>query len=218
LPQLLKNLPGKKEKTPKSFGSKFSLTASAGPDYSSVHFKYKGEVRLAYGIGIGYAINDRFSIRTGIYAGRKVYKADSKTYKTGYIPVGYKVEGIDADCYVMEIPVNLVYNLKSSRKHGWFASAGLSSYFMKKEDYLYKVTDSWGNPKTWLYEHRNENKHPFSVVNLSAGYQYNFNKRFSLLAEPYVKMPIGSGVGRGKVMLNNTGVLFTAAFKPFGKK
>jgi len=36
-------------------------------------------------------------------------------------------------------------------------------------------------------------------------------------AEPYVKLPIG-GVGEGKVMLNSTGVLFTAAWKPFGKK
>jgi hypothetical protein len=207
--------PAKKEKSPKSFGSRFSLTASAGPDYSSVHFKYKGEVRLAYGIGVGYAINDRFTIRTGIYAGRKVYNADSKTYKTGYIPTGYKVEDINADCYVIEVPVNLVYNFATSKNHGWFASAGLSSYFMKEEDYQYNVTYMGVQRKTWYYEHRNENTHPFSVVTLSAGYQYNLNKRFSLSAEPYVKMPIGNGVGSGKVMLNNTGVLFTAAWKPF---
>jgi hypothetical protein len=212
------DMPAKKEKSPKSFGSRFSLTASAGPDYSSVHFKYKGEVRLAYGIGVGYAINDRLTIRTGIYAGRKVYTADSKTYKTGYIPAGYKLEDINADCYVIEVPVNLVYNFATSKNHGWFASAGLSSYFMKKEEYLYNVTYMGGQRKTWLYEHRNENTHPFSVVNLSAGYQLNFNKRFSLLAEPYVKMPIGKGVGSGKVMLNNAGILFTAGWKPFGKR
>ena len=65
--------------------------------------------------------------------------------------------------------------------------------------------------------YKNENSHIFSVINLSGGYQYHFSDRFSLMAEPYVKIPL-SGVGQGKVNLNSGGILFTAGFKPFLKK
>jgi hypothetical protein len=54
------------------------------------------------------------------------------------------------------------------------------------------------------------------VVNLSGGYQYHFSKRFSLLAEPYLKMPV-SGIGFGKVKLNSAGVLITASLRPFAR-
>lgn len=208
-----------KEHSAKSFSSRLILSASAGPDYSSVKLSQTGEVKLNYGIGVGYQINDRFTLRTGLYAGSKVYTANAKSYKTPYQngPYSYKLTSIDADCYVVEVPLNLVYNFKSSKNHNWFVSAGLSSYFMKKEDYIYTYTNPVGEKYSHLWEFRNENQHPFSVVGLSAGYQYSFNKRFSLLAEPYLKMPLG-GVGDGKVRLNNTGILFTAAWKPFGRK
>lgn len=218
-PVVANNKPAKKERSSKSFVSRLSLTASAGPDYSSIKFKYSGEVRLNYGIGVSYAINDRFSLRTGFYAGSKVYSADSNSYKTKYPGGGYnyKLDAIDANCYVIEVPVNLVYNFKTAKDHNWFGSAGLSSYFMKKEDYLYTYMAPNGQKYSHLWEFRNENKHPFSVVSLSAGYQRKFNDRFSLSAEPYVKLPLG-GVGDGKVMLNGAGILFTAGWKPFGKK
>jgi len=209
----------KKDRSPKSFLSRLGFTASAGPDYSSVKFKYAGQVKLNYGIGLSYAINDRFTLRTGFYAGSKVYSADSNSYHTPYTggPYSYKLDAVDADCFVYEVPVNLVYNFKGTKNHNFFASAGLSSYFMKKEDYVYTYISPSGQKYSHLWQFRNENKHPFSIISLSAGYQYNFSKRFSMLAEPYVKLPIG-GVGDGKVMLNNTGVLFTAAWKPFRKK
>jgi len=218
-PAVVNNKPAKKERSPKSFISKLSLTASAGPDYSSVKFKYSGQVRLNYGFGLSYAINEKFSLRTGFYAGSKVYSADSNSYKTHTNNGTYlsKLQGIAADCYVFEVPVSLAYNFKTAKDHNWFASAGLSSYIMKKEDYLYTFIAPNGQKYSHLYEYRNENKHPFSVVSLSAGYQHKFSNKFSLAAEPYVKLPIG-GVGEGKVMLNSTGVLFTAAWKPFGKK
>ena len=62
----------------------------------------------------------------------------------------------------------------------------------------------------------NQNKHYFSVVDISAGYEHSINKRFSIIAEPYVKLPL-SGIGIGKIKLNSAGVLFTAAIKPFLK-
>ena len=59
-----------------------------------------------------------------------------------------------------------------------------------------------------------ENKHYFSVLTLSGGYQKNIGKSFSIMAEPYIKLPL-SGVGYGKVKLNSGGLLISVAYKPF---
>jgi hypothetical protein len=213
-----KNEPAKKEKQSKSFASKLSLYVSAGPDLSSVGFKHSGQVKGQVGVGVGYAISDKLGIRTGFYAGRKIYSADSASYKSIYVNnPNMTLEKVDANCFVYEIPVNLIYSFNPSKQHSWFASAGLSSYIMKEEKYnlLYKY--GWaGTQYVHQSEYRNENSHFFSILSLSGGYKYNFSKRFSLLAEPYVKFPL-SGIGAGKVKLNNAGVLFTAALKPFGK-
>jgi hypothetical protein len=209
--------PVSKKKTIKSPSSKISFNFSAGPDISSVGVN-PGKFQVQYGIGVGYSISDRFTIRTGFYAARKIYSADSTNYKTDFTsgPYSFKLSNIDANCLVYEIPLTVSYNFGAAKKHNWFVSTGLSSFIMKKEKYGYTYTNPWGQTMLHTYSYNNKNTHLFSVVNLSGGYQYNFNKRFSLLAEPYVKLPVG-GVGVGKVKLNSAGVLFTASFRPFVK-
>jgi hypothetical protein len=43
------------------------------------------------------------------------------------------------------------------------------------------------------------------VLNLAAGYERDLSAHWSVLAEPYVKLPMG-GVGAGKVRLASGGV------------
>jgi hypothetical protein len=87
---------------------------------------------------------------------------------------------------------------------------------MKKEKYVYNYETSAGNTYTYPYETRNENKHYFSVLNLSAGYTRDISNTVSLTAEPYVDVPL-VGIGVGKVHLTSAGVLFTVSVKPFKK-
>ena len=87
---------------------------------------------------------------------------------------------------------------------------------MKKEKYDYLYNSPAGQTYNYVKTINNENKHYFSVITLSAGYQYNFNNRLSLIAEPYLKLPL-SGIGAGKIKLNSTGLLFTGIIKPFRK-
>jgi len=88
---------------------------------------------------------------------------------------------------------------------------------MKKEsyDYYYKYPSGYVDTKSWSIS--NKNQHYFAILDISAGYQYNFNKRVSLISEPYLKIPM-VGVGAGKVKLNSGGILFTLSVKPFYKK
>jgi hypothetical protein len=205
----------KDPKSKTSTGSKFSLNLSAGPDVSAVGVDNPGKIDMLYGVGVGYALSKRLTIRTGFFAVSKIYTADSGDYKTTY-PI-HKLNKIDANCLVYEIPVTLVYNFPSVKKHNWFVAGGLSSYLMKKETYGYHYENAWGQPQYYKRSYENENKHLFSVINLSGGYQYHFTDRFSIMAEPYIKIPT-SGVGEGKVKLNSAGMLFTVGFKPFVRK
>ena len=64
--------------------------------------------------------------------------------------------------------------------------------------------------QTAEYNFFNENKHVFSIVNLSAGYEKTWN-RFGLQVSPYAKLPL-KGIGGGKVKLASAGVLVSAKY------
>jgi hypothetical protein len=86
---------------------------------------------------------------------------------------------------------------------------------MKRETYHYYYKDQLGQDRYKSWTIFNENKHYFSVLTLSAGYQRNINKTFFVSAEPYLKMPL-SGIGYGKIKLNSAGVQFSVGAKLFG--
>jgi hypothetical protein len=209
----------KKQKNNSSFANNFFISVSAGPDLSKVGDN-TGEVRAVYGAGIGYQISKKFSVRTGFYAARKVYTADPGDYHPpnnfwGYYP---NLENIEANCKVYDIPVTVDYTISSNKKQSWFASVGLSSLLMKEETYDYYFKPNYSPTYiTYTKTINNQNKHYFSVLNLSGGYTRVLNKNISLQAEPYLKIAL-DGVGYGKVKLNSGGVLFSAVIKPFAKK
>ena len=208
-----------KQKNKSSFANNFFVSVSAGPDFSAVGGN-AGELRLAYGAGIGFQISKKFSVRTGFYAARKVYSADPEDYHppTNFWSYYPNLENIDANCKVYEIPVTVDYKISSNKKESWFASVGLSSLLMKEETYEYYFKpNSSPNYITYTKTIHDQNKHYFSVLNLSGGYTRVLNKNISLQAEPYVKIAL-EGVGYGKVNLNSGGLLFSAIIKPFAKK
>ena len=174
-----------------------------------------GKTTLVYGAGIGYTLN-RFAIRAGIFASKKIYWASPDDYTLSRTPPpSVKFEGADANCDVVEIPVKLSYSFIDKDKSSWFAGAGLSSYIMKKESYVFTYKTPSGTIP-YPYEAKNENKHYFSILNLSAGYTRRISNTVSLTAEPYVDIPM-VGIGVGKVHLNSAGILFSVGVKPFKK-
>ena len=208
-----------KKKSKSSKSSFFFLSASAGPDISMTGISSPGRMKWVGGIGAGYTFKEKFTLRAGFYTARKIYTATPEYYHAPSAFYAYypNLEKIDADCKVYEIPVTLSYNFSRTAKKNLFVSAGLSSYLMKRETYnfyyKYYATGPTVNRKRTVY---NDNQHYFSVISLSAGYQRNIGKSFSVTAEPYVKIPF-QGVGFGKVPLNSAGVLFTVGYKPFRK-
>ncbi len=210
----------KKKNSNTKSNSAFFFTLSAGPDISFVGKDKLGTAKLLAGGGLGYTFNNQFSIRIGFYSGRKVYTASPGAYNPPSVFYSYYpyLEKVDADCKVYEIPIAFSYNFSKSSKQSIFASAGVSAYLMKSEKYKYFYKNYPTGPT--LNRERiinNGNKHYFSTLTLSGGYQRNINKNIFFIVEPYVKLPL-SGVGYGNVKLKSGGVLFSIGIKPFGTK
>ncbi len=212
-----KNSPDKETTTnaKNSFSRNFGITISAGPDISGVRIKDAGKVTISYGAGVSYAISKRFTLRTGFYVSKKIYYAGSNDY---HLPSGVAnsiyLQNVDANCNVYEIPLTASYSFGKTKNHSWFAAAGFSSYLMKKESYQYNYKTATGQTWSRNWSVKNQNQHFFSILDLSGGYEYILNKRFSIMAEPYISLPL-SGIGLGKIKLSSGGMLFTLTVKPF---
>jgi len=209
----------KEGKRKKGFANNFAISLSAGPEYSSTRSFSNGQWRLQYGAGLQYSFSKHFTLRTGFYAGSKVYSAKGSDYHPPAVFWTYypNLQKVDADCKVYEVPINLSYSFAAKGNHHFFAAAGVSSVWMKKETYEYYYKDAAGQDQSRKRSISNQNNHLFSTAQVSAGYQRQLNSRFSLAAEPYMKVPL-SGIGYGKVKLKNGGMLLTISYKPFIKK
>jgi hypothetical protein len=202
----------KNSTTKKSILSNFEISVTGAADITTVKFKKSDALSTAFGFGITYFINKKISIGTGIGIAQKLYNADSVDYKKiFYLPWYSRLTNIAANCRVIEVPINIQYNLKAKGNVSWTAVAGVSNYFMKSEDYVYEYTVS-GVPKTIMYSYSNKNNHLLSIVNLSLAYRRTINTQWSWQLAPFAKIPL-TGVGEGKVQLSSIGLQGSIHFK-----
>ncbi len=204
------------KKKDNSFAGNMAFTFTAGADVSYIDINNAGTTKLFYGAGISYTVGKHLRIGAGLYVSDKVYTAHPYQYKFTGGSYNPNLKSIDADCKVYEIPLSVYYSFGNAKKHSWFAGLGGSTLLMKKEVYDYNYQTPAGQWYSYAKTYSNVNKHYFSVLTISGGYQYNLNKRLSVIAEPYLKLPLG-GVGAGKIALKSTGLAFTAVLKPFVK-
>lgn len=175
-------------------------------DVSSVKFQSARAPGIGAGIVIGYQLNKHVSIESGIYWQKKFYYSDAKYYnpKTPYTAPSYKLLNVDGNCTMYEIPFNVKYDFKIAAKSKWFAVAGMSSYFMKKENYTY-TSESWGRTSQKDISYDNSSNTWLSVINVSAGYQHQLGRSGTFRVEPYLKLPV-KGFGWGRLPIMSGGI------------
>lgn len=198
----------------------FAVRFGYAPDLSTVGFKGFSKPGAAVSLLAEYQVIKRLYLQSGVIWSNKVYRGDSADYD---IPkelhyYGPKAIGLAGVCKVFELPVNLRYDIFQGEKSRWYAGAGVSSYHMNAETYTYKFENDkdpritakyrgWRGSTGWWW---------LSHINASAGYEYRISKNLSLMAEPYVRLPL-KGVGYGKVRLVTTGVWLSVRCTPFFK-
>lgn len=182
-----------------------SLSISAGPEFNSASSLIGGNPGFSVGLAFGVGVTKNLSLQTGIHYSIKDYHTNNYAYKLNNERVQGLISGVEASCAVLEIPLLVSYRISENYKRSIDLNAGISSYFMLREDYRFKYTPQSGIEDRFV-ERRNENQHYLSVVNLSATYFIKVKKeQLHLGFEPFVKIPL-SGVGEGKVNLKSSGI------------
>jgi len=177
----------------------------SGVDLSSIHFQ-STKSGMTKGLILGYAFNNKWSVETGLLWDNKKFYDDGTYFSpAGYTPTpGVTIVAVNGKSRLHELPLNLKYNI-IPKKHTLFATAGLSSYFMRSENYDYEYVQN-NQPGGHNYlSYKNETKNWFSVANVSVGYSHKLGSIGTIRIEPYLKVPI-KHLGVGNMPITSTGL------------
>jgi hypothetical protein len=202
-----------KKKKDNSNNKGFEIGLVAGPDMSNVRFTDMDKPGYNVGLQIAYRLSNRWSVNTGLLYTRKNYTVQGKDFtkpNTGWWQ-SLDLHVVDGYCQMFDIPLNVRYDFAFNNKQRWFASAGASSYIMTSEYYNYDYTYN-GVRSQSPRDRDSTSTYLFSILNLSAGFERALNKRFSVQAEPYLKIPM-KGLGYGKLNLNSYGIYFSVKYR-----
>jgi hypothetical protein len=194
----------KKDKTKKN--NYFYTGIVAAPDFSTVKMQSIKATGYTVGILLGYKFSSKFAIETGAYFDSKKYYTDGKYFSSKNVPwLNYiNLYNVDGWCDMIDVPLNLRYDFSTTKKNTWFAAAGLSTYFMFKENYTYDYEYN-GNVLTSSAKYTKGSQNWFSIINVSAGYEHTIGKLGSLRLEPYLKIPL-TGMGTGSLPIMSAGL------------
>ena len=177
-----------------------------GPDISTIKFQTVKNIGVSMGILTGYKINKKISIESGVLWDIKNYYSEGEYFNTKNIrmPANAKIKEITGTCNMIEVPLMVKYNFKSSGKTNLSASAGISSYFMQKESYDYEMV-RYGQQYPYSSTYKNSSTDLFAVANIALGYNREIKRGIILRVEPYIKIPV-KGVGIGSLPIMSTGL------------
>ncbi|MDT3405528.1 hypothetical protein [Mucilaginibacter terrae] len=201
----------KKKPSEEIIGAKHPIVLSiiAAPDFNGVGSAFsRTQIGTNAGLLLSVGITRKLFITTGAVYARKPYMVGMDKYKTSFT-FGTQPNDVSADCRVLDIPLNIDYQLYNKGRNLLSIGTGLSSYFMLRENYHFNYNQYYVGPSD--YNIRNQNKHILGVVNLNATYQRRINSQFGFNVQPYMKLPI-TNIGYGQVNLKSTGVAIGASW------
>jgi hypothetical protein len=178
----------------------------AGPDLSTVKWQELQNPGYSLGFVVGLRFNKRLAIEASALWDHKVYytSAEYAETKKMNLPGTVRVDDINGNCNMLEIPISLRYDFWKLKKGTIYATAGFSSYIMMKENYNYSADNgsySWDANRSYT----NTGTNWFSNIHLSAGYTWNWAHVGDLRIEPYLKVPL-SGVGFLNLPMTSAGL------------
>ncbi|WP_159519480.1 porin family protein [Sunxiuqinia indica] len=183
-----------------------ALSLLVAPAYNSVNSLSEGSVGGDFGLLISLGLSEKWSISTGAVYAKKVYATDLNTYSN--YGSGSNSETVDADCRVLDIPLNINYAILNRGKTTVSLGTGVSSYLMLREEYYFANTNPYGSNQDDVHL-VNENQHWLSVLNFQANIQQQLSSKISISLQPYLKLPF-QDIGYAKVRLQSVGMALSA--------
>ena len=179
-----------------------TLSLLVAPSYNDVDNLSNGKLGSDVGILVSYGLTKKWSLSSGAVYAKKLYEASPTSYKlnTG----NYHPQKVNADCRVLDIPLNVNYTLISNRNMAFSFGTGISSYIMLKEDYSFVYSNYNNN-----VEVVNQNRHWLAIFNLQANLERKLSSKISVSFQPYLKVPMKE-IGYAKVKLQSFGLALGA--------
>jgi hypothetical protein len=192
------------KKTSMALRPQFALTVLASPELNGVgsfQSASKGtNIGLMFTVGV-----KKFSLTTGASYSLKPYSLPYSQYPSVN---KYKTtpETVTADCRILDIPINIGYQLYNKSRNKITVGTGMSSYIMMHESYTYDYAAS--AKKVYgpsYYSVPGKGKYMFSIMNVQATYERQINSKVGLSLQPYYKIPL-SEIGYSQVKVQTFGV------------
>ncbi len=191
----------------------FAIGVLASSDLNGVNSSFQ-QSKIGGNFGAIFSVTlKKWTISTGAQYDIKPYLTSFDNYHTAYqFPTN--PSSVKADCRMLDIPLNVNYQVYHQRANSITIGTGLSSYFMLREDYKFNYDNggAYGydgstptGPSHYTVVNRNHNI--LSVLNIDATYTHQINSKFGVTVQPYTKVPL-SDVGASQVRLQSTGVAF----------
>lgn len=197
---------------PQSFKKGLYFRFGVSPDISLVTMDELTKFGNNLAFLVEYRFNNRLSIQGGVLRSMKYYDAYPDSYEWPYswgsMP---KMTDINATCKMLDIPLNIRYDISQKKLSRWFVSAGATSYIMLNEKYVYNYENPADPKIKWKNWEGKTGPYYLGVLNFSMGYEYQLFHKLSVQAEPFFKLPI-THVGFGQVNLSTLGLLVSAKY------
>jgi Outer membrane protein beta-barrel domain len=197
-----------KKATAKSSHGHGYIGLTGAPDLSSVKMQATKGVGTTWGLLLGYSFNDHWAVESGVSLDRKKYYTAGEYFSKEGDPalLPYTVNSVNGTCNMWEIPLNVRYNFNPGSKITWFATTGLSTYLMTKQQYTYSLETSGSNyPWNQNWSTTVPSNYLFSIINISGGFERQIGQIGNLRIEPYLRIPL-SGIGSGKLPIMSAGI------------
>jgi|GEM_PF-1053680 len=196
-----------KKETSKKTSSHFLYAGiMAGPDASVVKFQSIKSIGISSGIVLGYQINKKWAIESGLFWDKKFYYTTGKYFdpKHLYLPTSATLNYVNGGCGMWEIPLAIRYHFTEKKTINWFASVGVSSYIVKNESYDYNVTN---NMQTYFRyrKYTTVYKNWLGAADMSVGFTHALRKSTNFRVETYFKLPLKK-IGTGSLDVTSTGI------------
>lgn len=190
-----------------AFHPQYALTVLAAPDLNGVGSFQQSKVGTNVGLQFSAGLSKKFSITTGVIYSVKPYLTNFDNYHTLYkFPV--TPLNITADCRMLDIPLNIGYQVYNKHQNRISIGTGLSSYLMLHENYTFNyatTSHSYGYTSPTNYTVPNSKSYLMGVFNLNATYERPISSKIAIAVEPYLKLPL-TNIGYSQVRLQSTGV------------
>jgi hypothetical protein len=180
-----------------------ALSVMAAPDINGVGSFQQSKVGTNEGLLFSVGLSRKFTVSTGAIYSVKPYITAFANYHTGYqFPVDPL--NVTADCRMLDVPINIGYQVYNRHQNSISIGTGLSSYIMLHESFKFNYANTYYTGPA-QYTVPSTDGYYFGILNLNATFQHQVNSKVGFTVQPYVKLPLTT-VGYSQVRLQTTGV------------